>query len=746
MYKRFLVLALFFCLSFGTAVARLVDLQFNRSEELTAYRENRLRHMEQKAPRRGRILDADGRILAEDQPTHDLWVVPARRERRDGRIEITSNLAPLTADQLLSLAAGASGLERELAARNLAEANPMVRMLAGRTGMNAGAIAEKLLRAVLGARPLAQDDLLAPRPALEDLDFALAMEIRSALANPYRDEIWRGAEMRIGGKRRYPAGRVLGHITGYVGKLSAEDYLALRGRWEGEEKIPGSGEIIKQGRVFFSVKSGAPLDVSDEDLLIRLREVKRSGKLHRSQGFLMNETVGRGGIEQQYNQALRGRHRIQRLRLARNPESRRRHFEPLGAVERARNGADVRLGLRLEVQEKAHAIVQKAINEAAADPLLQRSGWQPSGIAIMMDPRNGRIHALVSIPSYDPNTLSRDFAELLKDPGIPLLDRATAGIYPPGSVVKPLIGLAALSEDAVMPGQSFVCEKVLQLGGQRFTCLGTHYEQDLEGALMHSCNIYFYHAGEALGSRKLYNWYVQTGVGRKTGIDLPGEADGILPRNAYTRRGWATGNTYHFSIGQGLAVTPLQIAVMFSVLANADRSTARIVRPHLLIPPGRAPETPEEEALALEALELDLPLAEIGIDHEALAFVREGMWKAIQGDPENGYQGGTGQRASFAASPDGRNNGNYLLEWAGKTGTAEWSRLVNGRTVKQVDHVWFAGYVPFDRPELVVVVMLPEAGGGGGWRCAPIAKELVRMWYNLPEKPEHPVPEEGALG
>ncbi|MDR0361549.1 MAG: hypothetical protein LBJ46_02525 [Planctomycetota bacterium] len=736
MYKRFLFLAAFFCLSFGAAVARLIELQFYRSDELVAYRENRLRHTEQKAPRRGRILDADGKILAEDQPTQDLWVVPARRERSSGRIEIASNLEPLNSDQILSLAAGSSVLEMNLAVRTLAESNGMVKTLSERLGIDRETIAERILHGVLSGRPTVRDDLLAPRPALEDLDFGLALEIRASLANPYSDGKWRGAEMRMGGKRRYPAGKILGHITGYVGKLSPEDYLALRGQWDAGEKAPGSGEIIKQGRVFFSVKSDDPDNPTDEDLIIRLREVKRNGRLHRSQGYLRNETVGRGGIEQQYNQALRGRHIIQRLRLARNPESRRRHFEPLDGVERARNGADVRLSLRLDIQKKAHEIMEKAIAETARDPELIRSGWIPSGVAIMMDPRNGRIHALVSIPSYDPNTLSLDFVELLKDPGLPLLDRATAGIYPPGSVVKPLVGLAALSEDKVMPGQRFFCDRVMHLGGARFTCLGRHGDQDLEAALMNSCNIYFFRAGEALGSHNLYNWYTRTGVGRKTGIDLPGEGDGILPRNAYTRRGWATGNTYHLSIGQGLAVTPLQIAILYSVLANAQGNVARVVRPHFLIPPARHPETPEEEALELEAIGLDLPIAEIGVDMGSLAFVREGMWRAIQGDPEHDYRGGTGQRAAFTTSYPGA----YLLEWAGKTGTAEWSRVVNGRVVKGVDHVWFAGYAPFDRPELVVVVMLPEAGGGGGWRCAPIAKELVRMWFNVPEE------ERGALG
>ncbi|MDR1744806.1 MAG: hypothetical protein LBS30_03530, partial [Planctomycetota bacterium] len=326
------------------------------------------------------------------------------------------------------------------------------------------------------------------------------------------------------------------------------------------------------------------------------------------------------------------------------------------------------------------------------------------------------------------------------DPAKPLINRAFSGIYPPGSVVKPLVGIAALAEDAVMPGQRFHCDKVLMLGGARFTCLGRHGDLDLESALMHSCNMYFYHAGEALGGRRLYEWYTRMGIGHKTGIDIAGESGGILPKNAYTRRGWATGNTYHMAIGQGIAVTPLQIAVAYAAMANAGGDVARIVRPHLLIPPKTDPETPEAEALAEEAMRLDQPVAEIMLDREALSIVRQGMWEVVQGKPDTGELG-TGRLAAF---PDG--HGGFLLEMAGKTGTAEWSRNVGGRAIKQTSHVWFACYAPFDRPELVVVVFLPEAGIGGGSLCAPIAKDLVRMWFNVPDPAADQTDAEDALG
>ncbi len=742
---RVLLISVLFCLLFAGAVARLADLQFNRSQQLADYRDNRLTHIEQKAPRRGRILDADGKILAEDQPTQDIWLVPARQERVDRRRRIVSNLPPLTVEQMLVLA-GAKGGEREfernLALASLVEANPLVARLAERLKLEKREVAEKLLAATVAGQPASRDDLIYPRLAIEDIDFSLALEIRSARANPYDDGVWGPVEMRTGGKRFYPAGRVLGHLTGTVGKLTAEEYVELRGRWDGDERIPGTGKLVKQGRVFFSILSAENGNgLSDEELIVRLREIKRSGEMIKTQGYFANEIVGRGGLEQQYNQFLRGRHRLQMLRLSRDEKSGRRRFEPQGGAESAVNGQDIRLSLQIDFQKKAQEVMEKGMKEVAERLKREHNiDWTPSGVAIMMDPRNGRIRALVSLPTYDPNTFNRDFTKLAADPDMPLIDRALAGIYPPGSVVKPLVGLAALSEGVVMPGEKFNCDKVMMLAGAKFTCLGRHGDMDMEAALMHSCNIYFYHAGEALGGRRLYEWYTKLGLGHRTGVDVAGESNGLLPRNAYTRRGWATGNTYHMAIGQGIAVTPMQIAVAYCALANADGNVARIVKPHLLIPPKRQPDSPEGEALAREASALDQPASEIMVDRESLALIRQGMWEVVQGRPETGELG-TGFKASFPLP-----GGGFLMEMAGKTGTAEWSQVVNGVVRKQISHVWFAGYAPFDRPEIVVVIMLPEAGGGGGGTCAPIAKDLLRLWFNLPSQPDRFVEEEDALG
>lgn len=726
---RVLFISVLFCLLFGGAIWRLVDLQFVRSSEFTSYRERRLTQFEQKAPRRGRILDAKGRPVAVDEPTQDLWIAPVRRARVGGRRVWVSSLAPLTPEQMLKIAAAKGderGFEYSLACTSLAEGNSMVAELARRLNRPGPDIARALLDAALSGSPQSAADLAAPRFALADIDFPLALEIRSARANPYADGLWSGTEIHTGSKRSYPAGRIMAHLTGTTGKLTAEEYVQLRGRWRDGQREPGTGKITKQGRVFFSIlDENNPDEQTDEQIISRLTEVRREGRMIRSQAYFANETVGRGGLEQWYNQVLRGRHRIQHSRMARSTGAVRR-YEPVAGGVAADNGQDIRLSIDLDIQRKTYDILSDHIARAARRNEMAAYNWQPSGTAILMNPNNGRIYSMVSLPSYDPNTYNKEFNRLKADPHNPLLDRALGGIYPPGSVVKPIVGLAGMTEDTLMPGQTFHCDKVLMLGGARFTCLGRHGDIELEDALMKSCNIFFYHAGEQLGGRKLFEWYTKLGLGRRTGIDVAGESAGLLPGNAFTGRGWATGNTYHMSIGQGIAVTPLQIAVAYCALANARGNTAHVVRPHLLIPrPGAGVEA---GGLDAEARRLDEPLAEILVDPDAVAQIREGMWRVVQGKPEEHVEG-TGFAAGFFDSA-----GNPYFEVGGKTGTAEWSKVEHGRPVKQVSHVWFAAFAPFDKPELVVVVMLPEAGGGGGGTCAPIARDLIRMWFDLPQQ------------
>jgi len=229
------------------------------------------------------------------------------------------------------------------------------------------------------------------------------------------------------------------------------------------------------------------------------------------------------------------------------------------------------------------------------------------------------------------------------------------------------------------------------------------------------------------------------GFGARTGVDLSSEAEGVLPLKAYLRVDWSLGKTYHLAIGQNDTATPLQVAVAIAAIANADARTgvAKLVRPHFL-KPSNIDHPPDSEAARLdrEALELDRPRSEFRIDPEGLRAIREGMWQAVQGDRDAGRQG----TAHYAAFP--LPYGGFDLESGGKTGTAEWSLRILGVPVKQRPHAWLAVYAPFERPRVVCLVLVPEAGRGSGV-CGPIVRDLLKMYFKIQDEPRI---EEGALG
>jgi penicillin-binding protein 2 len=306
-----------------------------------------------------------------------------------------------------------------------------------------------------------------------------------------------------------------------------------------------------------------------------------------------------------------------------------------------------------------------------------------------------------------------------------------------------------LAENAFPPEQTVDCLGELTYGERLWRChirKPGHGRLNLQQGMAQSCDIYYWVVGrDYLGVDRIVSYSRDYGFGDPTGIDLPGEIAGFIPTPQWKDRRiherWLGGDTMNMSIGQGYTqVTPLQMAVVYAALANTDGGVMRLVRPHLLIPSASPPETTEEEDLASEAMDLDRPVSETLVDREALALVRQGMWEVVQGKPETG-EIGTGHQASFPLP-----GGGFLMEIGGKTGTAEWSRNVGGNALKQISHVWFAAFAPFDRPEVVAVVLLPEAGGGGGGTCAPIVKDLFRMWFNLPERLDGAVNDGEALG
>lgn len=325
------------------------------------------------------------------------------------------------------------------------------------------------------------------------------------------------------------------------------------------------------------------------------------------------------------------------------------------------------------------------------------------GAAVVVDPNNGDILAMASVPSFDPSLFipsikASDWKTMIKDTTDPLINRAISA-YVPGSIYKVPIALAGLRAGAT--GRSFNCSGGVQYGNFFMKCHHVHGTVDLEQALKVSCNSYFYQMGNVAGSDQIVKVGSVLGLGQRTGIPLSGEAAGILPgkewlaKNYPTHR-WSSGYTANTAIGQGFVlVSPLQMALVAATVANggtvyAPRLVDRIVEQN-----GTVIETPPQKVRG--NLITDLGFTSAQIDK-----VRSGMRKVVN------EAGGTASRARVKG-----------MEVAGKTGTAQFMR---GK-IKD-NRVWFISFAPFDKPKYAVCVMV-EGGHAGGMVSAPIAGKIL---------------------
>ncbi len=354
------------------------------------------------------------------------------------------------------------------------------------------------------------------------------------------------------------------------------------------------------------------------------------------------------------------------------------------------------------------------------------------GAAVAVDPRNGDILALASEPAFNPNELSPSippvlWRALMADPGRPLLDRAISGAYPPGSVFKPCVALAALKA-GVPPTVAYDCNGVFTLGNMRLRCSSTYGHGENVGlryAIEQSCNPFFCSLGTRIGIEKIDDYAAKMGFGRRTGIPLAGERAGLLPTPEWKSRvrhdGWRPGDTANLAIGQGLLlVTPLQVAMYAAALANGGT----LHRPRLVADDGAMHNASQTSA----APAVQTSLANLGdasrpnlhpSSDNAFRIVRGGMYDVVNAPK------GTGRRAKVPG-----------LEVAAKTGTAEYGSRSNRRK-----HTWMIAFAPFDNPTIALAIVI-EDGDSGGRTVAPLIRSALAYWFGLPDPGDEPVPEE----
>lgn len=345
------------------------------------------------------------------------------------------------------------------------------------------------------------------------------------------------------------------------------------------------------------------------------------------------------------------------------------------------------------------------------------------GAAVVVNPKNGDILAMATVPSYDPNTFipsvsKDDWKVLMDDETDPLTNRAIQS-YAPGSTYKVPIALAGLR--AGLPAtRTYNCSGGVTYGAKYMKCWiaskgGAHGNLALPDALKQSCNSFFYQWGNAAKIDNIVAVGEQLGLGKKSGIPLTGESPGILPSPSWLKtispsERWSEGYTANTSIGQGFVLaSPLQMAMVTATVANRGISYQPRMVLRVTDQQGKDvvdPETGKLVAPAEPVVRADLRAA--GVTNEQIEQVRRGMWKVVQ------EAGGTGKRAQIKG-----------MEVAGKTGTAQF-----WRGNKQDNHTWFITFAPYDDPQFAVCVMVQGAKSGGGV-SAPIAQKIMEESFAL---------------
>jgi penicillin-binding protein 2 len=422
----------------------------------------------------------------------------------------------------------------------------------------------------------------------------------------------------------------------------------------------------------------------------------------RYQGLVPGDQVGQSGVENTYDNVLRGTNGMTRVQVDASGR-------PTGGVlsqTQPRAGDSLMLSIDKPVQEAGEAALH---------------GFSTPGAFVAMSTKNGEILGLGSSPTFDPTVFTHPvisqatFDQLQSDTtGAPLANRATQGLYPTGSTFKPLTSVAALESGVLTPTTTIYDGGVFTVGGIDFKNAGgnSYGSLQLPQALQVSSDVFFYNVGADLyyhdqqtgEDDTQQHWASELGIGRPTGIDLPGETQGLLPtpewrnqlyKDHETDRPWTVGDNVNLAVGQGdLQTNPLQMAVAYAAIANGGS----VVRPHVGL------EVEDSSGRAVQEID-PAPQRHLDISPQYRQPILEGLHMAAQ------QPGGT----SYSVF------GNFPVPMAGKTGTAE--------RYGQGDQSWYVALAPYPNPQIVVAATI-EQGGFGVDSAAPVAQKILEAYYS----------------
>ncbi|MBI3956676.1 MAG: penicillin-binding protein 2 [Candidatus Kerfeldbacteria bacterium] len=455
-----------------------------------------------------------------------------------------------------------------------------------------------------------------------------------------------GFHVEVTATREYLGGDALSHLLGYTGKINSD---------EAKEKLAA--------------------------------------------GYQLTDQTGKSGLELSYESTLRGKNGRKQIEV-----------DSLGKEKRIVASAAPELGENLYLSIDAD--LQRRASEALSSMVAKTRSR--GGALVAIDPRNGEILALASAPTFDNNLFTQQkdpaaLAALFQDERNPLFFRPTDGQYPSGSTMKPFVASAALSLGVITPTTTVNSTGGIRVGQWFFPDWqsGGHGITNVRKAIAQSVNTFFYMVGgggdgfQGLGVSRLVPFLARFGFGQASGIDLPGEAIGLLPtpewKEETKNERWYIGDTYHLAIGQGdVLVTPLQMAVATAAIANGGT----VYQPRLV--------TTVEDAAGRRSALGPQTKGELVASSQTLAVVREGMRDGV-------LDGSSRAMQSLPVSS------------AGKTGTAQFG---NGSAT----HAWFTAFAPYEDPTLAIAVVV-ESGGEGHAAALPVARDVIAAYFERERPP-----------
>jgi penicillin-binding protein 2 len=634
---------------------------------------------------RGRILARDGAVLACDrrasalavhyryleQPCNRTWLRFAARsrlkpqERRlPGRVAEEESRLLTERTELAARLANLCGLSAEQWERRARQIQSRVERIAASANRRQeaarpaessspepqeGLSADSLRLRLLSALKSTMHETPGRITVAEELDYhVMADEIPLALiaeieGNPGQ---YPGVKVLQRWRRDYPAGTLAAHVLGHLGPPESPS-----------DASPGNGPPL----------------------------------------------VGRMGLERQHELLLCGHNGVEVELTDHGGRILESYRERQPVV-----GRDLLLTIDSRLEQAAETLLDQALERREAGPVgTQATG---GGAVVILDVQTGALLAAASAPRFDPRWFARGAPELnaaLHDPARPLFDRVASMAIAPGSVFKVATSVALL-ESGLDPQASHLCRGYLD-SPDRWRCAlyrrqrEGHGQVALRDALAQSCNVYFFHHAREIGPEALVDWAHRLGFGQPTGVDLPGEAAGIVPGPEDIQRlekhAWRTADTLEMSVGQGsLTVTPLQVARLMAAVANGGR----LVTPHVVMGLGLT-EAAGGDSAGDDPIRVPPPQPVPGLSTSTLAAIAEGL-EATVSDPH-----GTAYATLYQEA----------LPVAAKTGTAQ---IGGGRP----EHAWLAGYAPADRPRVAFVVVLEQAGNAGP-AVGPVAKRLLEQ-------------------